>query len=193
MDNVSGWFAKAYLINIFVISASFSQINSASNATDLQNAPCSLYKLSLGIGVGTMDVSGTASFAYDFSGQFLSIHAVATDEFKLFGDNPVERIGDIGILYGVSARWGKWYASTGAGISYVHSINRGKLIRRANEMFGADDYEEISRSSVGLPIQVEISVAPFSYLGVAIIGFANINSIKAYGGITFCIQIGKLH
>jgi hypothetical protein len=192
MNKMSAWFTKACIIIIFFFNLSFSQVDSTSNASNLQKAPCDLYKFSLGIGVGTMDIGGVASFTYDFTGQFLSIHTVATDEFKLFGDNPVERIGDIGILYGVSTQWSKWYASAGTGVSYVHSVNRGKLIRRSNEMFGADDYEEISRSTVGLPIQVEISVAPFPFLGVAIIGFANINNIKAYGGITFCIQIGKL-
>jgi hypothetical protein len=59
-------------------------------------------------------------------------------------------------------------------------------------MFGTDDYEEISRSTVGLPIQIEISRATFPFFGAAIIGFVNINSIKTYGGITLCIQIGKL-
>ena len=192
MNNMVVWFMKACLINIFIFSLLFSQVDSTSNAGDLQKTSYSLYKLSLGIGVGTMDIGGVVSFTYDFTDQFLSIHAVATDEFKLFGDNPVERIGDIGILYGISTRWSKWYASVGTGVSYVHSATRGKLIRSSNETFGADEYEEISRTTVGLPIQVEISGATFPFFGAAIIGFANINSIKTYGGITICIQIGKL-
>jgi hypothetical protein len=192
MDNISGWFAKACLIITFFFSLSFSQIDSTGNTDDLQKAPCSLYKLSIGVGVGSMDISWLASFTYDFTGHFFSIHAVETNEFLLFRDNPGECIRDIGILYGVSTRWDTWYASAGAGISYVHSINRGKLIRRAGEMFDADEYEEISRSAVGLPVQFEISEAAFPFFGAAIIGFVNINSIEIYGGMTLCIQIGKL-
>jgi hypothetical protein len=186
------WFSKACLIIVFFFSLSFSQLDSTAEADDLQKDSCSLYKFSLGVGDGTMDISYLASFTYDFMGQFFSIHAVRTDELIHLEANPDERIGDIGVLYGVSTRWNIWYASAGAGIGYVHSISRGKLIHRSYELLGGDEYEEISRSTVGLPIQIEISGSAFTFFGIAIIGFANINSIEIYGGMTLCIQIGRL-
>jgi hypothetical protein len=66
MENIFAWFAKACLISVFFLNISFSQMDSTNRVADLQNASCSLYKLSLGIGAGTMDVSWLASFTYDF-------------------------------------------------------------------------------------------------------------------------------
>jgi hypothetical protein len=192
MNNVAVWLLKAFLMGVFFVSLSFSQIDTIRSANDLQNVPSNLYKLSFGIGAGTMDIGGIASFTFDLTGQFLSIRASETEELKFLSNNPVERVGDIGIIYGVSTQRSRWYASAGAGISYVHSIRQGALIQRSNEIFGSDEYEEVSRVTVGLPIQVEISGSAFPFFGAAIIGFANINTLRSYGGITLCIQLGKL-
>jgi hypothetical protein len=186
----------AILISIFMVTASISFAYQVDTTVSRDIKPMevqsSLYRLSIGIGVGTLDDGESASFAYNFGDQFISLRFVQTVEFNMFSPKPDESIWDISMLYGRSAQWGKWYGSVGAGIGLVHSVQRGKLLRRSDEFLGADEYESIERSVIGLPIQAEISEASFPFMGLAIIGFANINGVRSYAGLTLCLQFGKL-
>ena len=186
----------AILVSTLMVAASISYAYQVDTTASVDIKPievqASLYRLSIGIGVGTLDDGEAVSFAYDFSDQFISLRFVQTIEFNMFSPKPDESIWDISALYGRSAQWGKWYGSVGAGIGLVHSVQRGKLLRRSDEFLGSDEYESIERVVVGLPIQVEISEAPFPFMGLAIIGFANINGVRSYAGLTLCLQFGKL-
>ena len=186
----------AILVSTLMVTASISyayQVDTtASEDIKPKEVQPSLYRLSIGIGVGTLDDGEAASFTYSFNDQCILLRFVQTSEFNMFGPKPDESIWDISVLYGCSARWGNWYSSVGTGIGLVHSVQRGKLLRRSDEFLGSDEYESIERSVVGLSIQVEISEAPFPFMGLAIIGFANINGVRSYAGLTLCLQFGKL-
>lgn len=107
------------------------------------------------------------------------------------GPYPGESVGDIGILVGMISNNKYFKASISAGLSSVRGVRRGRYIGT----YGCcqREYEKISFNTIGLPIESQLLLTPFSFLGIGINVFANINMEEAYLGALICLQIGKLH
>ncbi len=150
------------------------------------------FRVSLGAGVGSLGLGFSLSLAYDFAGTFVAARHARTDEFRLFGPRPTETVSDFGIICGRSFRQGEWYESVGTGLSYVHTVERGGLVGLADGWFSQNQYENVGKDVIGIPVQVEISLAPWENVGAALIAFANINSAWSVIGLTLNLQFGLL-
>jgi hypothetical protein len=111
-----------------------------------------------------------------------------TTEFNIFGPVPEETLWDIGLLYG----WNSRYFDYGIGLSYVNLTKRGVFLRHFNGFLSFDEYQKITLEKLGVPIQIELSGPWCSFFGVAIIAFANLNTVESFAGLVVAIEIGKL-
>ncbi|MHB2148479.1 hypothetical protein ACX8XP_05435 [Calditrichota bacterium LG25] len=146
-------------------------------------------------GLGSND--GGLTFGVNFSGQsknnILSVRYVIVQEFQLlWPDLPEENVWDVGLLYGKSAKASYGLASIAAGIGVVGGVRRGDKIGSSGGFFEETYYEKLTFLTVGVPIETQLFWTPFSFVGIGIYGFANLNMEKSYWGGLFSIQFGKL-
>jgi hypothetical protein len=106
-----------------------------------------------------------------------SVRGVDSEEFKLdlWGDSgPPASVWDIGALYGLAAKASFGMASISGGVGIV----------------GLSDNEGKSSYCVGIPLESQLFWTPFSFLGLGLSGFANLNAKKSFAGVLLCLQIG---
>jgi hypothetical protein len=139
------------------------------------------YWLSVGLGVGTEDAAGHAALAYVHGPHLFAIRAAATS--GLFDDG----FGDLALLYGRATRSdnGRARASLGAGMSLVD----GCIEPGEGSLFG-DCVNQ--KTVVGFPIEAQLAWLPAKGLGVGLYGFADLNRIRSFGGVTLGLQIGRV-
>jgi hypothetical protein len=98
---------------------------------------------------------------------------------------------DIGLLYGRAFNVEMLPVSIAAGIGYV----AGDL---SEACFGfgpsscSRSNEEPFDAGVGLPLEVRIQAWKTRYVGLSLIGFANFNRERTFGGVLLRAQLGDL-
>jgi hypothetical protein len=137
----------------------------------------------LGVGLGGAGGSNAAGggalmaeIVYQTKVHQFSVRAVgAADPFGYSGDE----FGEIGVLYGRSAkrRWGHAAISTGLALVGFGSCGEG----------GGGGC-----STVGVPLVAEVAARLFSIMGVGAQGFANLNLKGGYLGAVLFLQLGWL-
>jgi hypothetical protein len=131
---------------------------------------------SAGLGSGTRGAAGHLGASYQTDGTLLSVRAAGT--IAVFDDE----LWDLGIVFGRSLVTGVVHASVGAGAALVRGARRESI---------HDDPEPIP-STVGLPIEVQLSIRPIPVLGIGLYGFANVNREETFRGVTVAVQLGNL-
>jgi hypothetical protein len=74
----------------------------------------------------------------------------------------------------------------------VGGVRRGRFLGSGGGWFGPSYYESLSFTTVGIPLEAQVFFTPFSFLGIGMCGFANLNPEKPYAGALLCLKIGKL-
>jgi hypothetical protein len=158
--------------------------------------------ITLGIGPGGVTNGGSGqswigsqlAASWCNSAGMWTVRFSSCTEFVLLGSaDPLETVGDLGVLYG--KRWsqpGLGFMSLSGGVALVHGVRRGEFIRSSGGWFGTSHYEEESFVTVGLPVDVQFALAAFQGIGLAADFFGNLNSERTYGGASVSLIIGKL-
>lgn len=121
--------------------------------------------------------SAGASFSYQTGKHLISMRYVFNDESQIMGYASSEKVWDIGVIYGRSAKASYGLASISGGIGLVGGNRR-------------PHYETFL--TIGIPVEGQLFLRPLSFLGIGIYGFANLNPEKSFVGALLCVQIGKL-
>ncbi len=182
--------------SLFVAGAAPAQVTSNGRESrslfvaEAAHAPATSYgrdsRFWIGSGLGLAAISnyadeqgifglfaGNLNATYQFGRHLVSARgALATVLLVTFSD--------VGLLYGRVLSEGSFFASVGAGVAYVEGLDVG--------LFG--DNDELF-ATIGLPLEVQLFVRPFRFIGVGIYGFANINPEQNFTGATFSVQIGN--
>ncbi len=97
---------------------------------------------------------------------------------------------DIALLYGrvlVNPSPSKpFFSSFSTGISYLSNTYA------QFGLFGGPSGPTSDFSGLGIPLQATFHYRPFTYVGIGLTSFGNINSRSLFGGITFSVQFGRL-
>jgi len=104
----------------------------------------------------------------------LRITGTVEPRMHMWGNQPDESITECGVLYGRATKASYGVASVSGGISIVV----------------ASLYT--SFTTVGIPLEAQLILTPTKIFGIGFKGFANLNPQKSFGGLLFCLQIGKL-
>jgi len=148
--------------------------------------------VNLGLGGSSYGISFGINGSYQIKKNLISLRYINNVEFVLLCSTP-NKIRDLGLLYGLSAKKSKGFASISIGISHVENIRRGKLISCSSSggWFSTCTYEELNYTTLGIPIEAQLFLTG-KYVGIGIYGFANLNPESSFFGALLCIQLGKL-
>jgi len=140
------------------------------------------YWLGAGLGLGSEDFGGQLNGSYQFGANVISLRIASTiaSTAGLFGDGFV----DYGLLYGRATR--------GAGEHHLLAIAAGVAVVdgcRGGGIFS--DCRDVS-AVIGLPLEFQASYRPGKLIGIGLYGFANLNRMRSFGGLTLGLQVGRL-
>ncbi len=144
--------------------------------------------------------AGTVSFNYAVTdNQLLTVRTSVVD-FQLgtlFGptqDKQIERVFDFGVLYGLMHKSDMLLASISAGLAYtgVEYEVLGSIDYDDNDHSFDSNYNHNVESTIGVPLEAQVFWTPTSFLGLGLIGLANINSEASYVAGLVAIQVGNL-
>jgi len=156
------------------------------------------------LGVGPGAVSGSASGDGWIGGRFAvqwsngsSLWTIGTSgcsEFDIFGSRqPLEFARDYGVLYGRRYSGPAGFLSASAGLALVTGMRRGEYRGSDGEwFFGTSYYDEKPFVTVGVPADVQLTLAPIKYVGLALDIFGNLNPKRSFCGAGVSLLAGRL-
>lgn len=133
---------------------------------------------------GDICISPGIVMSYLAGTHLFSLRYAHSYEFNILGSSPANEVMDIGLLYGIIARNEIGFASISAGLGGVSGIKRV-----GDYMTG---YMGKKFFTMGVPLEAQLFLDPFGFLGVGLYAFANVNLEKSFAGVLFCIQLGKV-
>ncbi len=176
---------------IFLIPFTLFQGNLFSQDTS-NNIKESRYWLNAGLGASSSGLSGGLSISYQPDWKFISLRFINSSRYGegwLGGNTTSENIWDIGALYGLIAKGKYGYASISGGVSLVGGNKHGEFLGIIGWI---NTYEKIPILTIGIPLEGQLFFTPFSFLGIGINGFANLNPNRSFSGVLISLQVGKL-
>jgi len=164
----------ALLLNLSIDSA-FTQSNRTT------------FWLNGGLGVNSLgSLAGSANVSLQLDKYIYALRATANSEnAELFGGG--DEFFDTGLLFGLATKSRKKFASIAIGIARV----TGNRYEGKPGLFGGGKRVNIA-PTVGFPVEVQLFLRPASFFGVGTYIYGNLNSEQSFGGITLCLQLGKL-
>ena len=145
--------------------------------------------VNIGIGGGSEGISTGINASYQNNNSIISIRYIYNEEFIVLFSSHKYKIRDLGILYGLSVKKPKGFASISAGISYVGYNGRGSVIScSGNWLLSSCTYEELNYSTIGIPIETQLFLTR-KRVGIGIYGFANLNKVNSFTGALLCMHI----
>lgn len=107
--------------------------------------------------------------------------------------NPIIDFYETSLLYGRTVDGGRVGYAFSTGIGYVWGILRGELLSRQNYFLGTNStYQEISLSTLGIPLEAKMMIGGIRKFNADLIAFANINTKYPYFGVLICLRIGAI-
>jgi hypothetical protein len=129
-----------------------------------------------GLGAGSHDFAGHLNLSYQTGANLFSFRTAGTA--GIFSDG----FGDLALLYGRATRApARYQASAALGIAVADGCEGGGLGGCRNKP-----------SVIGFPVETQVSWRPSRFLGVGLYGFADINHLRSFAGVTLGIQLGRL-
>ncbi len=190
---------KTYLFKVSLLTALVSIGLLFPHSTALAKSPV---WVTLGIGPGGVANGGSGQswigsrLAVSWCqgpGQWTVVSSSCTEFALLSSMDPLESVGDLGVLYGKRlSEPGLGFMSVSGGVALVYGKRRGEFVRSSGSWFGTSYYEEVPFTTVGLPVDMQFCLAPFNGIGLALDLFGNLNSERSYGAATISLIIGKL-
>ena len=140
--------------------------------------------------VGTDEQLGLgASYTRTLSaGRIVTARALLTEEFCLFGcGNRPDRTGELGVMFGIATQSRFALFSVAAGGAVV-GVRRTVATGR-----DAPPYtRETGGLTVGVPLEAQLFLRPFRFLGIGVAGVANANTERSFSGLLVGVQVGRL-
>lgn len=141
------------------------------------------------------DNSGpAATFSFNYAvtdNQVLTLRtsAVDVDFLDIFGasDAQVDNVYDFGVLYGLMHKSDLFLASIAGGLAYT-----AVEYNHNADFYDDDQSHNYTESTIGVPLEAQLFWTPSSFLGLGLIGLANINSEASYVAGLVAIQVGDL-
>ncbi|MBI4500568.1 MAG: hypothetical protein HY700_05345 [Gemmatimonadetes bacterium] len=130
---------------------------------------------SVGVGAGTEGFAGAAGFdvlarKHLFSVRAAGVANVLDDEFW-----------DLAVLYGRAGRWSRGLVAASTGVAVMGG-------ERCSGLGGCTPVS----ARIGLPVAAHLAWQALPFLGLAVYGFANINSAQSFAGTVAAIQLGRV-
>jgi len=118
---------------------------------------------------------------------------MALETIALFPDKePVERILDVGVLYGWRVHLlPELSASAAAGLAATTLVKRGAFLSEGGPFQGTQ-YEKERTWTVGIPLEIRVQLKDDRDWGggfVSLVG--NVNNVESYGGLMLGLYFGK--
>ncbi len=151
----------------------------------------SRYWVNAGFGAASTGIGAGASISVPAGRTLFTLRVAYTEEFKIIGPSPKENAWDIGFLAGYLAENENGILSGSAGLSLVSVQRRGEFLGSSG-MFSSD-YSSDIRTTVGIPLEIQLIWTPIEFLGIGIDGFGNLNPEKSYAGVMLMLRVGRLH
>lgn len=132
--------------------------------------------------LGSFAESANVSFQYE---KFLVSFRTTESNESLLGGTTLH---DLGLLIGYTSMRTEWHSSIAVGIAMV-SGNRDN-----SSLFSPGGIENRHNipPKIGLPLEAQLFIKSNAFIGIGVYIYANINAVQSFGGITFCLQFGKL-
>lgn len=167
--------------------------------------PKGAWWLNLGLGAGTTSSHDTSSSAgsgmslgislnYALSERnFIEIRATETGDGDWSSSYNNEKLGDvldIGLLYGVMKKSRHTMVGASIGLAYTQvDFSTAYLVTTNNNW--TTKYKVRHVYTVGVPFEVQFFLKPIPYVGIGLIGLANLNLEAPAFGALLGIQIGN--
>lgn len=141
------------------------------------------YWLCAGLGGCTLgDLAGSAAISLRFDRTIFSMRTTANSA-GLFGDEYY----DVGLLVGYAAQMGRGHCSIAIGIarvtgSYGHGLN----------LFSTSASREKIAAQAGLPLELQLYPYISRVFGLGLYGYADLNAVQSFAGITLSLRVGRL-
>lgn len=134
------------------------------------------YWIGAGVGAGSNDFAGHFNISYQSGASLFSLRVAGTA--GIFSDG----FSDVALLYGRATRAPERYqASVALGLAVADGCTGSGLGGCRN------------RPSVfGLPLETQVFWRPSKFFGMGLYGFADINHLRSFAGVTLGIQLGRL-
>jgi hypothetical protein len=132
---------------------------------------------------------GLATVAYGH--WFVGVTGAASDELNFFGPTPILEQQDLGAVAGLHTRGGFYVAAIGAGVGYVHSVNRGHYLQTDQDGWSSHAvYERIEERTIGVPLVAHAALY-WGPIGIGAMAFANCNTTLPSVGAALTLNVGK--
>jgi hypothetical protein len=123
--------------------------------------------------------AGIVGASWQPGASIYSVRWAMTEELAFFGGEAYA-LNEFAVLYGRGTRPGFLHASASAGIAWVTGERQ------------ADGGRPEDVSTVGLPVELQLSLRLLPFLGVGLSGVANWNPEESFGGAVVSVQVGRL-
>ncbi|HKS06603.1 MAG TPA: hypothetical protein VJR92_09855 [Gemmatimonadaceae bacterium] len=124
------------------------------------------------VNLGVGGVADSAFYATGFSGGIQTGRTVFIGRVVALSTKAKTRITEVGLMTGVATRPSGIHASIAAGLGIVDASS--------------------DSSSLGFPVEAQITVRPLRWIGVGVHVFGNLNKTGKLYGVTIPVQIGRL-
>ncbi len=143
-----------------------------------------------GVGAGTLGLAGTASLSVVHGRTLYGVRLGTVEEFNLFGPTPSEFATDYAVLVGRVSRGRRVLRYGAVGLAAVRSVRRGRLIRPAAWLSGAE-HERIERTTVGVPVELGV-ILHGGGAGIGVMMFGNASPAGSYVAAALTLHVGKM-
>lgn len=159
------------------------------------------------VDTSTAGLSGVAAGAVSVKARHLAAgRALRSEELwiELFDRTvPHEHTWEAGLLYGQTLSVGPGVVVVaGVGLGAVGGVRRGAFLRTEREVISegtkltpplvahTDVHERNEILTIGVPVELSVTFRPLSFLGIGIVGFANVNAAAPFAGAAAQVQVG---
>lgn len=116
-----------------------------------------------------------------------------SDFLITYGPLPYEGYSSIDLMIGKGISKKYFLIQASGGLGLTTGIKRGAFLRSEETFFGYIDYYEKDRfTALSLPLEFDFMFKPIKWLGIGFGCFANLNTIRSYGGYMFKLSLGRL-
>lgn len=171
-------------------SSVYAQHNSKANDSQIQ-------WFNAGFGISSSGSSRGGSFSYPTERGIISLRFVynssdADPSPSFLRMDPYRKtVWDAGVLSGKMAKSSYGIAFLSGGIGVVGGVLDREYVG-IGSLYSPSEFRDNRFLTIGIPIEGQLFWTPYSFLGVGLYGFANINPEESFAGALLGIQMGKL-
>ncbi|HYW34911.1 MAG TPA: hypothetical protein VE868_05830 [Balneolaceae bacterium] len=179
-----------YIILVFIFSPFFvyqlqAQDTTATDTTYF-TSPEGSYWADLTGGIGTAG-GGSSGIALNLQENYLLLTVLADEQFDDLFSN--QSFWEYGATAGIATERQQFAPFFGALSVGVASMGWKRCVENCE--YSANNPAAFkTRRGFGIPVQLRLDWRPYRYLGVGILGMADINFIRSFASLNFNVQIG---